>query len=154
MTRSEFVAGLRSSDLNTRLLASLHAEELGVAALHAARDLVSDPNEADLTRVWAVHAALRLIPEASEQVRDICVGALADRYSSVRIAALIGLTHLKDPSTIAAIEPFLNDLTEDPHAWDEPSTVSGAARQALRAIGTPEALAALGSQRDVSNGTP
>ena len=138
-----FRDALASGEFGRCLAASLAAPEIGLPALSVAEHLLAQPGSVELTRMWALLTAQRFDTTAPERVCGMALSALHDRSPSVRCAALSTLGIVKAPRSVMAIVPLLADTSEDPHAWWEPASVAETAKEALRAIGTPEALAAL-----------
>jgi len=145
LTAESFRAALASGQLGACIAASVAAPHIGLPALSVAEELITQPASSELTRMWALLTAQRFCAEVPERVLGMALSALHDMSPSVRCAALGTLASVKEPASISAIVPLLADNSADPHAWWEPATVAAAAKEALLAIGTPEALAAVGA---------
>lgn len=126
----ELVPLLADDDSNVRSAAASALELCGTAdAIPALAARLSDTDQN--VRFYAAVAIRRL--GGSSAVLDSLYGALGDPYSHVRSVAaqIVGALHAAEST------PYLIPLLQD-----EVVNVQKSAYQALRAIGTPEALAA------------
>lgn len=139
------------------LLSALNSPEIGVR-VDAIEELARQPNEArpklaailvepesgTLARVWAMIALCQIgcdVDDVAEQALVFCVD---DPVVAVRRCAIDALGHLRVEAAVTRIAGRLGDHNAVEEAWfSDDSTPSQAARRALEAIGSPEALATL-----------
>ena len=121
--------------------------QLGSVAVPEFLDAFANPAESPFTRHWAMYLVRQNGGMAMERTHEVLLAAIADPSPVVRRSALDALGSIGDSSFIPVIASCLADQEKDDGSWDEADcTVAHAAAEALRKIGTPEALEALGER--------
>ena len=145
-TMPEHVAALGSPDISTRIEAIVGLTQQPDAARPALATLIADPDAPVIARVWAMIAICQIKDDARQLASRAIVSSLSAIEAIVRRSALETLGTLKVDWAVQQIADSLNDDEPIPEAWfDDGASPSQAARRALEAIGTPEALRILGT---------
>jgi HEAT repeat protein len=150
MSKNAEIAGLlrdlSSPDMNVRVGALTKLETSGPTVVTHLAAFLSSPEGSETQRVWAAIALCRTGDDARNNARSAAVLALSSRSAAIRRASLELLGRVGDDSVIHVIVAHLDDDEVATAAgFEDDRSVAEAARSALRAMGTPQAAAALSS---------
>jgi HEAT repeat protein len=145
----ELIAKLSDPEISGRVAAVAGLAGHGVSALAALASVLRDDDACDIAKVWAITAIGQIGDDRQRTAfRELLIAADSES-AIVRWAALHGLGGLRAADAVPVIAKHLADHAEIPNAWfEDDCRVSHAAAEALRRIGTEDALRAL------AEGTP
>lgn len=111
--------------------------------------ILVDVRSGTRARIWAMIALCQVGGDAGNVAVQALVRCVDDSEAAVRRSAIDVLGHLGVASAASRIAAHLSDHEAVKEGWfDDDSTPSQAAGRALKAIGTPEALALLAESGD------
>jgi HEAT repeat protein len=145
MTTTRLAAALADADIFVRMetIAALVRDPDGSRPVLV--NIIGDPTTTVVARLWAMIAICHIGDDKDEHAARAVLGCLSANEAIVRRSAIETLGALKASSAVAPIAHHLTDEQLIPEAWfDDTSSPAQAARRALRSIGTPAALQALG----------
>lgn len=149
----DVVGELSAPDIGVRLdaIAKLAKQPSDARAKLAA--ILLEPRSGTCARVWAMVALCTIRCDTGDVAEQALVHCVDDPDAAVRRTAIDTLGHLRLEAAASRIAAHLSDHDAVERWFGDDSTPSQAARRALRAIRSPEALALLGTNEEEAGGS-